>query len=62
MDILIFILRLIGIIVLSPIVGGLMAGIDRKISARMQGRTGPPILQPFYDVLKLMKKETLAES
>lgn len=57
MDILIFILRLIGIIVLSPIVGGLMAGIDRKISARMQGRTGPPILQPFYDVLKLIKKE-----
>lgn len=53
----IIILRLIGIMVLSPIIGGLLAGIDRKISARMQGRSGPPILQPFYDVLKLMKKE-----
>lgn len=41
----------------APLVGGLLAGIDRKISARMQGRFGPPILQPFYDVLKLLEKE-----
>lgn len=36
-----------------------MAGIDRKISARMQGRYGPPILQPFYDFFKLMEKEPI---
>ena len=35
----------------------LIGGIDRKVSARMQGRVGPPILQPFYDVAKLLGKE-----
>ena len=46
-------------ILLAPIVGGLVAGIDRKMTARMQGRVGPPILQPFYDVGKLFEKETV---
>jgi len=53
---------LIGIaayLILAPIAGGLLAGIDRKISARMQGRYGPPILQPFYDFFKLMEKEPI---
>jgi formate hydrogenlyase subunit 4 len=44
-------------ILLAPVIGGLVAGIDRKISAHMQGRVGPPILQPFYDVGKLFEKE-----
>ncbi|MCM2465353.1 respiratory chain complex I subunit 1 family protein [Methanoculleus oceani] len=46
-------------LILAPIVGGLIAGIDRKITARMQGRVGPPILQPFYDVGKLFEKENV---
>ncbi len=46
-------------ILLAPIIGGLVAGIDRKVTARMQGRVGPPILQPFYDVGKLFEKETV---
>lgn len=46
-------------IVLAPIIGGLISGVDRKISARMQGRFGPPLLQPFYDVFKLMAKENI---
>ncbi len=46
-------------LILAPIVGGLLAGIDRKISARMQGRFGPPILQPFYDFFKLLEKEPI---
>lgn len=46
-------------LILAPLVGGLLAGIDRKISARMQGRFGPPILQPFYDFFKLMEKEPI---
>lgn len=45
-------------IVIAPFIGGLINGIDRKISARMQGRFGPPVLQPFYDVLKLFEKDT----
>ena len=41
-------------------VGGLLlAGIDRKVLARMQRRVGPPIVQPFYDFFKLMGKETI---
>lgn len=43
--------------ILAPIVGCLLAGLDRKVSARMQGRVGPPLLQPYYDVRKLMGKE-----
>ena len=52
--------RIIGIIaflILAPFVGGLLSGLDRKISARMQGRIGPSILQPFYDVVKLFSKQ-----
>ena len=33
--------------VLAPIVGCLLSGLDRKISARMQGSVGPPLLQPY---------------
>jgi ech hydrogenase subunit B len=40
-------------------VGGLLTGIDRVITARMQGRQGPPVLQPFYDVIKLIQKESI---
>jgi ech hydrogenase subunit B len=43
----------------APLAGGLLAGIDRKLSARLQGRWGPPILQPFYDVAKLFQKENI---
>lgn len=41
----------------ASLVGGFLAGLDRKLSARMQGRVGPPLLQPFYDVIKLFSKE-----
>ena len=32
------VLRIMGIIILTPVVGGLLTGIDRVITARMQGR------------------------
>lgn len=41
----------------APVLGGLLSGIDRIITARMQGRVGPPVLQPFYDLFKLLGKE-----
>jgi formate hydrogenlyase subunit 4 len=44
-------------ILLAPAIGGLIAGIDRKVTAHMQGRVGPSIFQPFYDVGKLFEKE-----
>lgn len=43
-------------LLLAPVVGGLIAGVDRIITARMQGRVGPPLLQPFHDVAKLLMK------
>jgi formate hydrogenlyase subunit 4 len=46
-------------LVLSPLIGGLLAGIDRKLTARMQGRRGPPVRQAFYDVAKLWGKESI---
>ena len=44
-------------LIFAPVLGALLAGIDRKISAGMQGRIGPKILQPYWDVRKLMMKE-----
>jgi len=40
-------------------VGIIASWIVRKVSALVQWRVGPPILQPFYDIMKLMGKETL---
>jgi formate hydrogenlyase subunit 4 len=52
-------IRLIIYLVAAPVVGCVLAGWDRRISARMQSRRGPPILQPFYDVWKLWQKENV---
>jgi len=40
--------------------GALLSGFDRKITAWLQFRKGPPLLQPFYDFFKLLLvKETI---
>ncbi|MDR0980396.1 MAG: NADH-quinone oxidoreductase subunit H [Methanocalculaceae archaeon] len=44
-------------LILAPLLGGLIAGVDRVLTARMQSRRGPPVLQPFYDISKLWHKE-----
>ena len=46
--------------IVATVLGCLLAGIDRIISARMQGRVGPPLLQPLYDVRKLFSKDNVA--
>jgi ech hydrogenase subunit B len=53
---------LAGLVILvgSLFLGGLLSGLDRKITAHMQGRKGPPVIQPFYDVIKLLGKERFA--
>jgi len=53
------IILIFGYLLLSPLIGGLISGLDRILTARMQGRYGPPILQPFYDVFKLFEKQNL---
>jgi formate hydrogenlyase subunit 4 len=43
------------ILVFAPGISGAIA----KVEARFQGRRGPRILQPYYDLAKLFRKETL---
>ena len=62
MDILVTLIGSVAFAILAPIVGCLLAGVDRVISARMQGRVGPPLLQPYYDVRKLFGKERVSVS
>ena len=46
--------------VVAPFLGCLLDGVDRIVSARMQGRVGPPLLQPYYDVRKLIEKDNVS--
>jgi NADH-quinone oxidoreductase subunit H len=40
--------------------GAFLSWFDRKLTARVQFRKGPPLLQPFYDFFKLLLvKETI---
>ena len=43
----------------TAVLGLFSKWFDRKLTARLQFRVGPPLLQPFYDVMKLLGKETL---
>jgi formate hydrogenlyase subunit 4 len=49
------VLQVLTIVVFSPLVSGAIAHLE----ARWQGRRGPRILQPYYDLAKLFSKETL---
>lgn len=46
------------VILVSP----LFTGLVKKVKAYAQGRRGPPLLQQYYNILKLMKKETVYSS
>jgi len=46
----------------AAVAGGFLSWFDRKITARIQFRKGPPLLQPFYDFFKLLLvKETILQ-
>jgi len=48
------------VVIPGTVVLGLIASwIVRKVSALVQWRVGPPLLQPLYDIMKLMGKEIL---
>ncbi|MBO5779224.1 MAG: NADH-quinone oxidoreductase subunit H [Clostridia bacterium] len=53
------VLCMLAYVVLAPFLGGILSGMDRKLSARMQGRIGPSVFQPFHDLYKLLKKQIL---
>lgn len=44
---------------ITAAIGLLASWIDRKVTARVQYRVGPPLLQPLIDIIKLLGKETL---
>ena len=44
-------------LVISPLIACLISGVDRVVTARMQGRKGPKLMQPWYDIVKLFAKE-----
>ena len=46
-------------IVSAPLAGGIISGVDRILTARFQSRVGPPLFQPFYDVIKLLGKQQM---
>jgi NADH-quinone oxidoreductase subunit H len=44
----------------AGVTGAFLSWFDRKLTARVQFRKGPPLLQPFYDFFKLLLvKETI---
>jgi formate hydrogenlyase subunit 4 len=48
-------LQVVVVLVFAPFVSGAIAHIE----GRLQGRRGPRVLQPYYDLAKLFRKETL---
>ena len=53
------VLGTLGVIAFGIVFGLFFKGIDRKLAAHMQGRIGPPIRQPFRDVVKLYTYEEI---
>lgn len=50
---------LVGGFVVASVVGMFAHWFDRKITARVQWRAGPPFFQPVYDFVKLLVKEVV---
>ena len=48
-------------LVLAPLAGGLVLGLDRKIAGRLRSRAAPPLLQPFHHAFRLAGKAATAE-
>ena len=49
------ILQVIFMVAMAPLV----TGVIRKLKATMQSRQGPSIFQPYYDLYKLFRKESV---
>jgi NADH-quinone oxidoreductase subunit H len=43
----------------AVLLGLFLTGVDRKLYARLQRRVGPPVYQPYIDIVKLSHKEIL---
>lgn len=49
------VLNVVLVLALAP----LLQGVVRKLTARIHSRQGPPLLQPYFDLLKLLGKEDI---
>jgi formate hydrogenlyase subunit 4 len=49
-------LNLLLFLLLAP----LFDGVVRRVTARIQSRKGPPLIQPYYDLFKLLGKDNLS--
>lgn len=58
-EIAILILLVIATVIIGSYAGLIAKGVDRKIGAYFQSRIGPPVRQPFWDLKKLMIKQTI---
>jgi formate hydrogenlyase subunit 4 len=47
--------QMLGVLVLAPV----LLGFTRKVKAQLLRRRGPPVLQPYLDLLKLIRKEAV---
>ena len=47
--------QVLALLVFAPLIGGVIA----KAEARVQWRTGPSVLQPYYDIWKFFRKESV---
>ncbi len=55
MDVVISIIQSLGIVLLAPLV----AGIIKTVKARLQNRRGAGIFQPYFDLIKLLNKDSV---
>jgi len=53
-----YLLQFSSVLLLAPLVGG----ITKKIKAFSQKRKGPPLIQNYFDVLKLLRKGTVVST
>ncbi|MBX8630927.1 MAG: NADH-quinone oxidoreductase subunit H [Thermoplasmata archaeon] len=52
------VIQLVGVLLLSPLVAGVLA----RIKARIESRKGVRVIQPYFDLAKLLRKEDLISS
>jgi len=58
-EILVLILFILMTVVTGTYIGLVCKGVDRKLASYFQSRIGPPLRQPFWDLKKLMLKQTI---
>ncbi len=55
-------LKLVSQIILTLLIAPLVTGIIRKMKAKVQHRVGASVFQPYYDLIKLFRKDLVVSS